>query len=363
MFMGRSCATRPATLNFPGFKSAPKSFVELLIRPFLLFFKTLSSFRVTSQKVREKFCCKPFPPDFLRTYASGKCILKGAKDQMDTTTPQALVFTGYGLNCDYETDFSLKLAGAESHRVHINQLITTRRAGERASLEDYHILVLGGGFSWGDDHGAGVLMAAKLSHHLGGEIERFIQDGKLVLGICNGFQTLVNLGLLPAFGLQYGERHLALTCNDSGNFVDTWVNLKVNQGSPCVFTRGIASLELPVRHGEGKFYAEAAELKRLFEEEHVVLQYADENGDEAHGQRPLNPNGSLGDIAGICDPSGRIFGLMPHPEAFNHYTNHPDWTRKREAFLRKHKEITSEEGAGIKIFRNAVDYVKTSLLA
>lgn len=177
---------------------------------------------------------------------------------IDSINPKALVLTGYGLNCDYETDYSLKLAGAESERIHINELIATETPGSKVSLEGYHILVLGGGFSWADDHGAGVLMASKLRQHLGEQIEQFIEDGNLIFGICNGFQCLVNLGLLPAFEYQYNKRCIALTCNDSGNFIDDWINLKVNSESPCVFTKGITSIELPVRHGEGKF------LKRFF---------------------------------------------------------------------------------------------------
>jgi len=276
----------------------------------------------------------------------------------DMTQIKALVLTGYGLNCDYETDFSLKSAGADSHRVHINELISGKKDDVEIRLMDYQILVFGGGFSWADDHGAGVLMASKLKHHLGEEIEKFIQDGNLIIGICNGFQTLVNLGLLPGFGGQYRERSVALTYNDSGNFIDTWVRLKVNPASPCVFTKGLSDLELPVRHGEGKFYASAQTIEQLFENRQVVLQYADENGVEAAGLWPLNPNGSLRDIAGICDPTGRVFGLMPHPEAFNHFTNHPDWTRKKQELSRQGEGTLQEGGEGINIFRNAVNYIR-----
>ena len=141
---------------------------------------------------------------------------------------RALVLTGYGLNCDYETDYSLKLAGAESHRVHINELIAGEKLGPWATLDHYHILVFGGGFSWADDHGAGVILASKLKFTIGELINRFIGQGKLVIGICNGFQTLVNLGLLPGFEGNYQERRLALAYNDSGNFIDSWVNLKIN---------------------------------------------------------------------------------------------------------------------------------------
>jgi len=276
----------------------------------------------------------------------------------DMTQIKALVLTGYGLNCDYETDFSLKSAGADSHRVHINELISGKKDGVEIRLGDYQILVFGGGFSWADDHGAGVLMASKLKHHLGEDIEEFIQNGNLIIGICNGFQTLVNLGLLPGFGGQYRERSVALTYNDSGNFIDTWVRLKVNSEAPSVFTKGLSDLELPVRHGEGKFYAPDETIEKLFENGQVVLQYADENGEEAAGIWPLNPNGSLRDIAGICDPTGRVLGLMPHPEAFNHFTNHPDWTWKKQELARQGKGTVHEEGEGINIFRNAVNYIK-----
>ena len=269
---------------------------------------------------------------------------------------KALVLTGYGLNCDYETDYALKLAGAEPHRVHINDLIHGK-----ATLEDYHILVFGGGFSWGDDHGAGVLFATKITFNLQQPLERFIQSGKLVIGICNGFQALVNLGLLPGFNGNYQERRGAIIANASGNFIDAWVNMKINPQSPCVFTRGISQIELPVRHGEGKFYASDEDMTDLFRSNQVVAQYADEKGDLANGQWPLNPNGSLKDVAGICDPSGRIFGLMPHPEAFHHFTNHPDWTRKKEVLARQGKKLSDENGDGLQIFRNAVASIRKEL--
>ena len=273
------------------------------------------------------------------------------------TQIKALVLTGYGLNCDYETDYSLKLAGADSRRVHINELISGRKAGTGIRLRDTQILVFGGGFSWADDHGAGVLMASKMKHHLGEELEAFIENGNLIIGICNGFQALVNLGLLPGFGGEYRERSVALTYNDSGNFIDAWVRLTINPESPCVFTQGITGLELPVRHGEGKFYASSKTIEQLFSKQQVVLQYAADNGKAADGAWPLNPNGSLRDIAGICDPTGRVFGLMPHPEAYNHFTNHPDWTWMKEALARQGKKDVPQEGAGIRIFRNAVSYL------
>jgi phosphoribosylformylglycinamidine synthase len=274
---------------------------------------------------------------------------------------RALVLTGYGLNCDYETDYSLKIAGAEPQRVHINELIMGEKLGSSVKLDHYSMLVLGGGFSWADDHGAGVVLASKLKFNLGEQIERFIRNGKLIIGICNGFQTLVNMGLLPGYERNYQERRVAITYNDSGNFINSWVNLKANPESPCIFTKGLSHMELPVRHGEGKFYANEKDINLLFKNNQVVMQYADKNGNEANGQWPMNPNGSLKDIAGICDPTGRIFGLMPHPEAYNHFTNHPDWTRQKEALIRQGKSVEAIEGYGIRIFRNGVEYIRKAI--
>lgn len=263
-----------------------------------------------------------------------------------------LVLTGYGLNCDFETAYAFELAGAVSDRVHINTLIS-----REVSLADYNILVFDGGFSWGDDHGAGVLEAVRLRHNIGDALHRFIDEGGLVLGICNGFQALVNLGFLPGFDGDYKTRRVALTFNDCGNFRDDWVTLLANPKSPCVFTRKIARLELPVRHGEGKLVAPPEVIERLVDQQQVVFQYATPTGDVAQGRFPYNPNGSVNDIAGICDPSGRIFGLMPHPEAFNHWTNHPDWTRMKALMKRQGQSIKPELTVATKIFKNAVDYV------
>jgi len=276
-------------------------------------------------------------------------------------TVKALVLTGYGLNCDYETDFSLKVAGADPERVHINELIAGPKNGVRVNLQNYHILVFGGGFSWADDHGAGVIMAARLRYNIGEEIEEFIREGKLIIGICNGFQALVNLGLLPGFDGDYRSRKVALIYNDSGNFVDIWVKLKVKEDTECIFTKGISTLELPVRHGEGKFYAKKEIIDRLIKKNQVVIQYANKEGNPAQGRWPLNPNGSLYDIAGICDTTGRIFGMMPHPEAYNHYTNHPGWVIRKEELARMGKGIEREEGDGITIFRNAVNYIRENI--
>jgi phosphoribosylformylglycinamidine synthase len=264
------------------------------------------------------------------------------------TRVRSLVLTGYGLNCDTETAHALELAGARADRVHINALI----AGE-VSLAGYQMLVFGGGFSWGDDHGAGVIQAIRMKTRIGDAMIRFVEDGNLVIGICNGFQTLVNLGLLPGFDADYRSRSVALINNDCGNFRDQWVHLAVNPDSPCVFTRGLDRLELPVRHGEGKFYAAQPVIRRLTDQQQVVLRYAAADGTPAGGVFPLNPNGALADIAGICDPTGRVFGLMPHPEAYNHWTNHPDAFRQRNRPQGAEGHLTP----GVQVFRNAVTAV------
>ena len=265
----------------------------------------------------------------------------------------ALVLTGYGLNCDHETAHAFELAGASAHRVHINAVIdgTVR-------LEDYRILVFIGGFSWGDDHGAGVVEAVRLKTRLGGRLHRFVADGNLVLGICNGFQTLVNLGLLPGFDADDPERSVALIANARGNFRDQWVRLQVNPRSPCVFTKGIEEAELPVRHGEGQFYADPDTISRLQRQNQIVLRYALPDGSPAEGRFPHNPNGSVHDIAGICDPTGRILGLMPHPEAFNDWTNHPAWTRMRESARRSPSPFGEGLTVGTRFFKNAVDFLR-----
>jgi len=265
----------------------------------------------------------------------------------------ALVLTGYGLNCDQETAYALGLAGADAARIHINSLIDGF-----IHLKNFQMLVFIGGFSWGDDHGAGVIQAVRLKTKIGDQIIEFVENGNLVLGICNGFQALVNLGLLPGLAQNYHQRSVALTFNDCGNFRDQWVTLKANPASPCKFTRGVDLAELPVRHGEGKFFADQATLTELQRNNQVAIQYALPDGRPANGRFPFNPNGSVDDIAGICDASGRIFGLMPHPESYNHPTNHPDWTRRKEIDRRRGTACQINLPVGVRILQNGVDYIR-----
>ena len=259
---------------------------------------------------------------------------------------------GYGLNCDYETAFALNRAGAEAVRVHTTDLLENPNL-----LWDYHLLAVPGGFSWGDDHGAGVILALRLKLALGSILTEFIAAGRLVIGICNGFQVLVNLGLLPGLPGRPDVRQAALIPNDCGNFRDAWVHLKA-MPSTCVFTQGLDHVELPIRHGEGKFYADGPILAELADRGQIALKYATPSGNAAMGRFPHNPNGSLMDIAGICDPTGRVLGLMPHPEAHISSMQHPTWTRDKETWRRRGEPYPEPEGAGLAIFRNAVAYLR-----
>ncbi len=249
---------------------------------------------------------------------------------------KTLILRAPGTNCDAETVFAFQQAGAIVSLVHVHRLI---RREER--LADYQIMVIPGGFTYGDDIAAGKVLANELKLRLGEDIERFIESGKLILGICNGFQVLVKAGFLPDLSAG-GLPRLTLAANDSGKFECRWVYLRVNKQSPCVFTKGIERLYLPVAHAEGKLV-----LLGNLSDGNIALYYTDERGNVGAGY-PYNPNGSAGDIAGICDASGRIFGLMPHPERHIRGTQHPQWTRFG----------AREYGDGFQIFRNAVAWAK-----
>ena len=252
---------------------------------------------------------------------------------------KTIVLRAPGTNCDAETVFAFEQAGSEVDLVHVNRIINRER-----NLADYQILVIPGGFTYGDDIAAGKVLANELQLKLGEDIRRFFEAGGLILGICNGFQVLVKAGFLPDPHSD-GYSQVTLAANDSGKFECRWVNLAVNKESPCVFTNGMESMYVPVAHGEGKFVAAPEILPDI----NVVVRYTDEQGDIEAGY-PHNPNGSVGNIAGICDSSGRIFALMPHPERHIRGTQHPQWTRLG----------AKQYGDGFPIFRNAVRWVQQS---
>jgi len=261
--------------------------------------------------------------------------------------PLAIILTGFGINCDRETATAFQRAGADARRVHLNDLIDSPDI-----LESAHIFAVPGGFSFGDDIGSGRVLANRLRYKLGGPLHHFIADGKLIIGICNGFQVLTKMGALPMVGGEMTQQ-VTLTHNDSARFEDRWVCLETEPGTDSLWLEGIDRIELPARHGEGKFIPRDDALMEALEQGgQIVLRYANPEGGAAGGEYPTNPNGSIGDVAGITDPSGRVFGLMPHPEAFLDRTNHPQWTRRD----------MPAEGAGLQIFRNAVNHVRSHIL-
>jgi phosphoribosylformylglycinamidine synthase subunit PurQ / glutaminase len=270
------------------------------------------------------------------------------------TKAKALVITGNGTNCEMEAAYACKLGGFDEARIaHLSELMS----GE-VSLDDYHFLNLTGGFLDGDDLGSAKAQANRLRYaavegngeRIVDQLLRFIDDGKLILGVCNGFQLLVKMGMLPALGGDHLKQTATLTYNANGRFQDRWCYLKCDSASPSLYTRGIeGGVYLPIRHGEGKFLVDQPQTLETIEAKHLAcLKYSDQNYSAPTMEFPENPNGSVNAIAGICDETGRVMGLMPHPEAFVHRTQHPRWTR----------EDLPEEGGGLAFFRNAAQYVK-----
>jgi phosphoribosylformylglycinamidine synthase len=268
--------------------------------------------------------------------------------------PKVMILRTAGTNCDEETAHAWQLAGAEPERVHVRALIERPQ-----SLEQSAILTIPGGFSYGDDISAGKILASQLMHHLADPLREFVADGKPILGICNGFQVLVKAGLLP--GGSPGQPQVTLTLNDSARFEARWVHLRtwhdlpvrdftgkmpVPRDSP--FLAGDRIITLPIAHGEGKLVAaDDAARERLRTDGHIALTYCDAAGNP--GPYPINPNGSDADIAGLCDTTGRILGLMPHPERYVHPTQHPAWTRQ-----------SGDRADGRILFESAVAWIKSA---
>ena len=246
--------------------------------------------------------------------------------------PKTLILRTAGTNCDGETAYAFERAGAVCEMLHINRLLENR-----AALDDFQILAIPGGFSYGDDIAAGRIFANQIRHYLADAFRKFIDAGKPIIGICNGFQVLVKTELLPGPLAGKTGQTCTLAHNDSGRFIDRWVKLSP-RGSKCIWTAGLGPVELPIAHGEGKFIpSDEAVHRALWANDQVALVYEGEN-----------PNGSTDDIAGVCDATGLVFGLMPHPERHVDATQHPAWTRL---------ESLPAEGQGLKIFRNAIAHV------
>lgn len=250
--------------------------------------------------------------------------------------PKALILRTAGTNCDAETAHAFQLAGASTQSVHLNRII------ENPSIfRDFQLLAFPGGFSYGDDIAAGKILANQITHHLRDAVRSFVDAGKPIIGICNGFQVLVKTDLLPGSVAGASGQTATLVHNDSGRFMAKWVKLSP-RSHKCIWTRGLSDLELPIAHGEGKFVPASEAVRRaLVDQDQIALVYAGEN-----------PNGSTDAIAGVCDSTGLIFGLMPHPERHVTPTQHPAWTRFPSL---------PAEGAGLKIFRNAVEYASQAV--
>jgi len=249
--------------------------------------------------------------------------------------PRILILRAPGTNCDQETAYAFEQAGGQAEALHLNRLLESPQLAA-----DYQILCIPGGFSFGDDVAAGRIFANQIRHHLADVMQDFREAGKLVLGICNGFQVLIKSGLLDTDD-QNGPT-ASLSWNDSGRYLARWVELKADS-QKCVFLADCEKMFLPIAHAEGKFVArDQAAFEQLDSAGQLVLRYCvSETSTDAY-----NPNGSMGDVAGMCDKTGRVFGLMPHPERFIDSTQHPQWTRLPE----------QKEGAGLQLFQNAVSY-------
>jgi phosphoribosylformylglycinamidine synthase len=251
--------------------------------------------------------------------------------------PNALILRAPGANCDRETQFAFEQAGATADRLHINRL-----RENPGMLRSYQILVIPGGFTYGDDVAAGKILGNQLQHFLGEELRKFRDRDRLILGICNGFQALLKAGLL----VQPDEDGplVTLARNSCGRFEDRWIHLASEPGK-CPFLKSYQMLFMPVAHGEGRVLCRERWVARgLYQSGQAVLRYVDSSGQP--GSYPINPNGSEEDIAGLCDATGRVLGLMPHPERHVLPTQHPRWTR----------DGLQPEGEGLRLFRNAVEF-------
>jgi len=268
--------------------------------------------------------------------------------------PKAIILSGYGINCEEETKLAFLRAGGEADIVHINDLIADPK-----QLSKYQIMAFPGGFSYGDDTGSGKAFANKMRNHLSKELKEFVERDTLIIGICNGFQIITNLGLLPG----------ALSHNTSAQYIVRWVDLKVplsplagaGRGSP--WLKGIKSISLPIAHGEGRYIIDEKKYKEMLKNGEIAFKYT--KGDICKYQNlKANPNGAMHDIAGVLGYNGRVLGLMPHPERAQFFHHRPDWQLQKEILKRKKDGLSrrsfkgTEDGPGLIIFKNAINYFK-----
>ena len=272
-----------------------------------------------------------------------------ARAGVSVSRVRACVATGFGINADEELALAFEMAGARALRMHIHELVEAP-----GQLDGFQILAFPGGFSFGDHLGSGKVFATLFRRSLGATLEKFVSRGGLVVGVCNGFQALVKMGFLPDLKGAH-RQEVSLIHNDSGKFEDRWVRVGFETSCSCLWTCGLSDMDLPVRHGEGKFVTESPKVLTDLESRNLVALRYRGRGPGATVGYPDDPNGSVNHIAGICDPTGRVFGLMPHPEAFLYPENHPDWTRLPSA-----SRGPNSEGGGLVIFRNGVNAARTA---
>lgn len=313
---------------------------------------------------------------------------------MSTIRPKILVITGYGINCEEETAKCFNLAGGDAEIVHVNDLIsgsTPKFSSETSKssaspgpsiissntkkLSNYQIIAFPGGFAYGDDTGSGNALANKIRNNLKEDLLTYLKKDKLVIGICNGMQIMANLGLIPATDMKYDERQTSLPDRQAALMRNLHVTLECrwiyvkNTSKKCIWTRDVDMMHLPVSHGEGNFYVEPDTLQKMEKNDQIVFKFVNEDGSPANNKFPANPNGAMEDITGVCDETGKVFALMPHPERFNSWTNEDGWELKKERMIREQATNAQRlpgspnspftfptEGAGLKIFRNGINY-------
>ena len=265
-------------------------------------------------------------------------------------TAKALILAGYGLNCEEETSFAFQYNGLETNIIHINDLIDTP-----TTLKAYQVLAIPGGFSYGDDTGSGNAFAQKMKLALWDHLLTFIERDTLTIGICNGCQILANLALIPGLDNQYGDRSVAVTYNENARYQCRWIDLKINENNTSPWLSDINAMHIPVAHGEGRFMMNDQTLDDIQKKSIIAAQYINQDGDLADGEFPFNPNGSMSDIAALTDESGKILGIMPHPERGMFSWQRDDYAEAKDEAQRKGQSLP-ETADGMALFRNAAKY-------
>lgn len=269
-------------------------------------------------------------------------------------TAKALILAGYGLNCEEESLHAIEYVGLEGQIKHVNDLIENPN-----DLDNYQILFIPGGFSYGDDTGSGNGFAQKMKLALWDKLTTFVQRDTLTIGLCNGSQILANLGLAPALNGEYGNRSVAVTHNESARYQCRWINLKTNKANNSPWLVGVDQIHVPVAHGEGRFMMDDSTLNAMRDNNQIAFEYVKPDGSAANSEFPHNPNGSTADIAAMTDPSGRVLSMMPHPERGMFNWQRDDYAELKDAAQRAGKTLP-ETADGMALFQNAAAYFEVA---